>query len=57
MSWFVTTQAANRITVKLFDDTKVYFVASKKSVDINPPLALGAPDIEHKISPTYHQSK
>ena len=42
MLWFVTTQAANRITVKLFDDTKVYFEASKKSVDINPPLALGA---------------
>ena len=42
MSWFVTTQAANRITVNLFDDTKVYFESSKQSIDIDPPLALGA---------------
>ena len=42
MSWFVTTQATNRITVKLFDDTKVYFESGKQSIDIDPPLALGA---------------
>ena len=42
MSWFITTQAANRITVKLYDDKKVYFEASKQSIDINPPLAQGA---------------
>ena len=42
MSWFVTTQAANRITVKLFDDSKTYFESSKQSIYIDPPLALGA---------------
>ena len=42
MSWFITSQAANRITVKLFDDKKVYFEASKQSIDIDPPLAQGA---------------
>lgn len=47
MSWFVTTQAANKITVKLLDDHKVYFEASKKSVDIAPPLAQGAAFVEN----------
>ena len=46
VSWFVTTQAANVITVKMYDDTKVYFEASKKSIDIEPPLAQGASVVE-----------
>lgn len=39
MSWFVTTQAANKITVTLKDDSKEYFSASKQSTNIDPPLA------------------
>lgn len=46
MSWFVTTQAVNEITVKLYDDKKVYFEASKKVAEINPPLAQGAAFVE-----------
>ncbi len=46
MSWFVTTQAANKITVKLFDEKKVYFEASKQSVNINPALAQGDSFVE-----------
>ena len=42
MSWTVTTQAAFAVTVKLFDETKVYFEKTKQSMDINPPLAQGA---------------
>lgn len=42
MSWFVTTQAAFKIDVKLFDSSKTYFDASKQSTDIEPPLAQGA---------------
>ena len=29
LSWFATTQAANTITVKLYDNRKVYIEASK----------------------------
>ena len=39
MSWFVTTQAANKIMVTLKDDSKEYFSASKQSTNIDPPLA------------------
>ena len=42
MSWFVTTQAANLISVRLYDDSTTYFNASKQSIDINPPLAIGS---------------
>lgn len=46
MSWFVTTQAAFLVQAKLFDSSKVYFEAQKQSVDISPPLALGADTIQ-----------
>lgn len=46
VSWFVTTQAANKITVKMYDDRKVYFEASKTSISIEPPLAQGASIVE-----------
>lgn len=39
MSWFVTTQAAFKITVTLKDNSKTYFSASKQSTNIAPPLA------------------
>jgi hypothetical protein len=41
MSWFVTTQAGNKVTVKLVDSKKTYFEKSKQSTDIEPPLAVG----------------
>ena len=39
MSWFVTTQAAFKITVTLKDSSKEYFSESKQSTNIDPPLA------------------
>ena len=42
ISWYITTQAANTITVKLYDSQKVYVDKSKASVDINPPLDQGS---------------
>jgi hypothetical protein len=42
MSWFATTQALNKIIVKLYDDTTTYFDKSKKSINIDPPLAQGS---------------
>ncbi len=39
MSWFVTTQAAFKITVTLSDKSKTYFSASKQNTNIDPPLA------------------
>lgn len=42
LSWFCTTQAAFKITVSLYDECKTYFMNSKESTDINPPLAQGA---------------
>lgn len=41
LSWFVTTQAAYEVTVTLKDDKKTYFTGKKKSVKIEPPLAIG----------------
>ena len=41
LSWFVTTQAANEVTITLRDDSKIYFSDKKQSVDIAPPLAVG----------------
>lgn len=38
MSWFITTQAANKITVTLSDDKQTYMSKSKQSTNINPPL-------------------
>lgn len=52
MSWFVTTQAAKLIQVKLYDaDGNVYFYEHKQSTSINPPLAMGAEMI--KATPVY----
>lgn len=45
MSWFVTTQAAFAITVTLSDSSGTYFSQTKQSIDISPPLALGASTI------------
>lgn len=42
LSWFCTTQAVFKITVSLYDECKTYFMNSKESTDINPPLAQGA---------------
>ena len=42
MSWYITAQAGNKITVKLYDDTKVYFEKSKKGIEPLPPLDYGA---------------
>jgi hypothetical protein len=45
MSWCVTTQAAFLVKATLFDDSNVYFNASKQSTSIQPPLAIGAATI------------
>lgn len=45
MSWFVTTQAANAITVTLADSSGTYFSQTKQSMNVNPPLAQGASTI------------
>lgn len=39
MSWFVTTQAAFNVTVTLKDSVREYFSKSKRSMNIDPPLA------------------
>jgi hypothetical protein len=41
ISWFVTTQAANLVTVTLKDEYTAYFSESKQSTAIAPPLATG----------------
>jgi hypothetical protein len=41
MSWFVTTQAGNKVTVKLADSKTTYFEKSKQSTNIDPPLDIG----------------
>lgn len=46
ISWFVTTQAANKFTVRLYDEKKTYFCKSKKSTSIDPPLAQGSATME-----------
>lgn len=45
MSWFMTTQAANKISVRLYDSKKEYVSASKQSTSITPPLSVGSGDI------------
>lgn len=42
ISQYITTQAANTISVKLYDNQKVYVDKSKASVNIEPPLAQGS---------------
>ena len=42
MSWFVTTQTAAHVRVKLADSKKTYFSKSRQSTKIDPPLAIGA---------------
>ncbi len=39
MSWFVTTQAAFKVTVTLKDSSREYFSKSKQNTNIDPPLA------------------
>lgn len=46
VSWFVTTQAANTIKVKMYDSKKVYFDKQKSSMSIEPPLAQGSAFLE-----------
>ena len=41
LSWFVTTQAAYKVTIALKDDSNTYFENSKATMDIAPPLAVG----------------
>lgn len=42
MSWFITTQAAFKVTVELKDDSgKLYFSEHKECTNIDPPLAIG----------------
>jgi hypothetical protein len=41
MSWCVTTQAGNKVTVTLQDELVTYFSASKQSYLIDPPLSSG----------------
>lgn len=38
MSWFITTQAANKVTVTLSDDKKTYMSKSRQRTQIAPPL-------------------
>lgn len=42
LSWFVTSQAANKVTVTLRDDKTQYFSESKDTTNIEPPLAVGS---------------
>jgi hypothetical protein len=46
MSWYVTTQAGNKVTVKLFDDTTVYFEKSKQGTEAMPPLDYGVSKVK-----------
>lgn len=48
MSWFITTQTASLITVRLYDDDHEYVVASKQSTNIEPPLAQDAGYVKGK---------
>ena len=42
LSWFVTSQAANKVTVTLRDDKTQYFSERKDTTNIEPPLAVGS---------------
>lgn len=42
VSWFITSQAANTIKVKMYDDSNTVYIDSQKtSTSIDPPLAQG----------------
>ena len=41
LSWFVTTQAAYKVTIVLKDDSHTYIDNYKETMDIEPPLAVG----------------
>jgi len=41
ISWFITSQAANKITIKLYDEKTTYVNKSKQSIYIDPPIAEG----------------
>lgn len=45
MSWCVTTQAAYKVNVKLYDDKSTYFSGSRQSRNAMPPLSVSAADI------------
>ena len=47
MSWFITTQAANKVTVTILDNGRQYMSASEQSTGINPPLACGYASVEN----------
>lgn len=47
MSWFITTQAASKVTVTLLDNGRRYVSASKQSTNIDPPLACGYATVEN----------
>ena len=38
MSWYVTTQGGDKITVKLYDDERIYFERSRQDINLLPPL-------------------
>ena len=46
ISWFVTTQASNNVTVTLADSEKTYFSESKQTTEIAPALASGDAVVE-----------
>jgi len=48
MSWCVTTQAGNKITVKLYDNECVYFEKSQQSEERLPPLDMNISQIKGK---------
>ena len=45
LSWYMTTQTDQRVTVLLRDETKVYAEGEQHSNNIAPPLAQGAASI------------
>lgn len=46
ISWFITTQAANNVTVTIKDNKNEYLLNSKKGTDIKPELGVGAAMLE-----------
>lgn len=48
LSWFVTTQAAYTVHVKLKDDSNVYIDDSKSNISIMPPLAVDSKQYKGK---------
>jgi hypothetical protein len=56
MSWCVTTQADNTIKAKLYDDTTTYFSESRRSLDILPPMAINASNVNGNNLRLYIES-